>query len=233
MSAVLVSLFILGASVAALVVWVHGACQAIYTTRFEQDYSEPVARALQLQYASVRQALWKKEALGGKPALSERSESNGKRDPLGALQRDYQALTYLMRRISCSRSGPYSNKLRLLRLDFQLLRLATGALRLLSADAWRATLVDMTRVLEYFSQVTGQRLQASASLFAAVPAGGPGSTLLGICSYCRYVRTPAENSTEKWMPSESYQEKGGSTDVVLSHGICPECFDHLVRPTSA
>jgi hypothetical protein len=203
------------------VVWIHGACQAIYGTRFEQDYSASVVRALQLQFASVRQTLRTKEVPAGQ-----------QRDPVDALRRDYQALTYLMRRISCSRSGPYAAKLRLLRLDFQLLRLATGVLRLLSADAWRATLVDMTRVLEYFSQVTGQRLQASASLFAAVPAGGSAS-LLGICSYCRYVRTPVEESSEEWMPSESYQEMGGSTEVTLSHGICPECFDHLVKPTSA
>lgn len=221
MSAVLVSLFILAASLAALVVWIHAAGQAIYTTRFEQDYSASVARALQLQYASVRHALQTKAAPG-----------NPKLDPVDALQRDYQALTYLMRRISCSRSSPYANKLRLLRLDFQLLRLATTVLRLLSIDAWRATLADMTRVLEYFSQVTGQRLQASAALFAAVPAGGSGS-LLGICSYCRFVRTSAENEIEKWMPSESYQEMGGSTEVTLSHGICPECFDHLVKPASA
>jgi hypothetical protein len=218
----LTSVFILVASAAALAVWVHAACQAIHSARFAQDYSEPVARALQLQYAGVRQALLKKGAL-----------SDMKRNPMGSLEGDYRALTYLMRRVSCSRSGPYVNKLRLLRLDFQLLRLSAGALRLLSFEAWRATLADMTRVLEYFSQVAGQRLQASTSVFAAAPAGNAGAPLLGICSYCHYVRPPGEDSTEKWMKPDSYRDRGGTTTVVLSHGICPECFTHLVKPTSA
>jgi len=222
MSAVFISLFILGASVAALAVWVHAAGQAIDGVRFEQDYSAPVARALQLQYAGVRQAL-----------LSEGPISGMKRKLLAPLESDYRALTYLMQRVSCSRSGPYANKLRLLRLDFQLLRLSAAALRLVSPQAWRATLGDMTQVLEYFAQVAGQRLQASANVFAVAPVGSAGAPLLGICSYCHYVRSPAAGSAERWITSDSYRQRNGTTEVVLSHGICPDCFDHLVKPTSA
>ncbi len=94
-------------------------------------------------------------------------------------------------------------------------------------------LADMTQVLEYFTQVVGQRLQASMSVFTAVPAGGGSAPLLGMCSYCRYVRPATENSTEKWIPTDRYRQMGGTTGVVLSHGICPECFDHLVKPASA
>lgn len=222
MSAVFISLFILAASVAALAVWVHAACQAITGSRFEQDYSAPVARALQLQYAGVRQAL-----------VSDGPPSGMKQKLLASLESDYRALTYLMERVSCSRSGPYVSKLRLLRLDFQLLRLTAGALRLFSPQAWRATLGDMTRVLEYFAQVAGQRLQASTSMFAVVPAGSAGAPLLGICSYCHYIRSPEAGAAERWITSDSYRQKNGTTEVVLSHGICPDCFDHLVKPASA
>ncbi len=48
--------------------------------------------------------------------------------------------------------------------------------------------------------------------------------LLPICAYCRRIRDEADS----WMRLEQYITR--RTDAALSHGICPECYEHRVRP---
>lgn len=48
--------------------------------------------------------------------------------------------------------------------------------------------------------------------------------LLPICSYCKKIR----DDKNYWQQVESYLAERG--EVRFSHGICPECFDAVVRP---
>jgi phosphoserine phosphatase RsbU/P len=48
--------------------------------------------------------------------------------------------------------------------------------------------------------------------------------LLPICPKCKKIHTPQE----KWEPVESYIMK--RTDTLFSHGICPDCYERLMKP---
>lgn len=48
--------------------------------------------------------------------------------------------------------------------------------------------------------------------------------MLPICSYCKSIR----DDRNYWQQIESYLSK--RTDAVFSHGICPDCYEHHVRP---
>ena len=48
--------------------------------------------------------------------------------------------------------------------------------------------------------------------------------LLPICSYCKRVR----NDGDYWQQVESYISD--HSDARFSHGICPDCYDSVVRP---
>ena len=48
--------------------------------------------------------------------------------------------------------------------------------------------------------------------------------LLPICSYCKRVR----NDGDYWQQVESYVSD--HSDARFSHGICPDCYDSVVRP---
>ena len=47
--------------------------------------------------------------------------------------------------------------------------------------------------------------------------------LLPICSYCKQIRS----DDDSWMPVERYI--GGRTGAVMSHGICPTCYNTVVQ----
>ncbi|MFN4281706.1 MAG: hypothetical protein ACK4NA_03600 [Alphaproteobacteria bacterium] len=61
------------------------------------------------------------------------------------------------------------------------------------------------------------------------------SQILGMCSYCHDVTWPvgahAENKT--WISPEEYYRRLGPSDVVISHGICPSCYERVVRSNKA
>ncbi len=48
--------------------------------------------------------------------------------------------------------------------------------------------------------------------------------LLPICPKCKKIKTPQE----KWEAVESFIMK--RTDALFSHGICPECYESLMKP---
>jgi DNA-binding response OmpR family regulator len=48
--------------------------------------------------------------------------------------------------------------------------------------------------------------------------------LLPICSYCKRVR----NDGDYWQQVESYVSD--HSDARFSHGICPDCYENVVRP---
>ncbi len=51
--------------------------------------------------------------------------------------------------------------------------------------------------------------------------------LLPICAYCKKVR----NDQNYWQQVEAYL--GDHSDLVFSHGICPDCFEKFIRPELA
>jgi phosphoserine phosphatase RsbU/P len=51
--------------------------------------------------------------------------------------------------------------------------------------------------------------------------------ILPMCSYCRKVR----DDQNYWQKVDTYIS--AHTDVLFSHGICPECYDHVERELGA
>jgi len=52
------------------------------------------------------------------------------------------------------------------------------------------------------------------------------SGLLPICAYCKRIR-PADDSSY-WEQVEEYVARHSNAD--FSHGVCPDCYDRVVRP---
>ena len=48
--------------------------------------------------------------------------------------------------------------------------------------------------------------------------------LLPMCSYCKCVR----NDQDYWQQVETYLLE--HSDAQISHGVCPKCWDEIVRP---
>jgi glucose-6-phosphate 1-dehydrogenase len=46
---------------------------------------------------------------------------------------------------------------------------------------------------------------------------------LSICSYCKKMR----DTDESWVPIEHYLHR--HADVLLTHGICPECYAKIMK----
>ncbi|MFQ5662858.1 MAG: hypothetical protein ACE5HL_03400 [Terriglobia bacterium] len=147
MSPAVVSVFILVSSGILLLFWLRSACQSVLRERFEQDYSGDVAEANQLEFLAISKALADyPEDIGHYGGL------------LVALERDYEALTYLLRNAATVHVGQYSRTERLLIMDFQFLRLWVRLKRALGWRSWQSSLLEMTTILKYFSNVVGQRL---------------------------------------------------------------------------
>ena len=55
--------------------------------------------------------------------------------------------------------------------------------------------------------------------------------IITVCSYCLRLRNTENAGTGiEWLSPESYYHLGGSEHVRLSHGICPDCHDDIVKP---
>lgn len=157
MSATFVSIFILVSSVVLLLFWLRGACRSVLQQRFEHDYSAEVAEANQLEYLAIRKA------------LAEYPEEIADYGGLVAtLERDYEALTYLLRNAATVHVGQYTRSERLLILDFQVLRLWVRVKRLLGWPSWRSGLLEMATILDYFGNVVGHRLVTFPSRVSAL-----------------------------------------------------------------
>jgi DNA-binding response OmpR family regulator len=76
-------------------------------------------------------------------------------------------------------------------------------------DALAARLRVAERILRLSAQVT--RLEG----------------LLPICTYCKKIR----DERQRWQPLDLYVAH--RTDARFSHGICPECYEHVVEPMVA
>jgi hypothetical protein len=53
--------------------------------------------------------------------------------------------------------------------------------------------------------------------------------LLRICSYCSFCQL--DNGAETaWLPPDAYVARHGRQPAALTHGICPACYEAVVRP---
>ncbi len=150
MFATFISVFILLSSLAFLFSWLRAVSRAALRQTFERDYSADVAEASQLEFLAIRRAL-----------LEYPEEIADYSGVLTTLERDYEALTYLLRNAGTVHVGKYSRAERLLMLDFQLLRFWVRVQRLLGLQSWHSALLEMTSILQYFGNVMGQRLATS------------------------------------------------------------------------
>lgn len=151
MSVTVVSLFILGSSVLLLISWLRSACQTILKRPLERDYSEQVAQAHRLEFLAVGQTLT------ASPTV--RTEC---RELLFRLERDYDALTYLLRNAATFHIHRRLPGERLLLLNFRCLRWWACWQRFLSVRGCRGSLLEMVAILRYLGNVVGQRLAMRA-----------------------------------------------------------------------
>lgn len=76
------------------------------------------------------------------------------------------------------------------------------------------------RVAERTAQLEAKNQELTSALAQVKELRG----LLPICSYCKKIR----NDQDYWQNLESYL--GTRTNAQFSHGICPDCFDSVIKP---
>jgi hypothetical protein len=47
--------------------------------------------------------------------------------------------------------------------------------------------------------------------------------IITLCSFCQRVNRPATQGEGSWIDAEEYYRMGGTSDVRISHGLCPDC----------
>lgn len=57
--------------------------------------------------------------------------------------------------------------------------------------------------------------------------------ILRMCSYCQNVAPEHEAADSEWISAETYYRLGGTSNVRISHGICPACMTDRVEPLLA
>ncbi len=149
---VAVSVVILAGSGCMLLFWLHTALQTLVRGCAESKVSAEVAVANHLCYRVIRQAL-----------ETDPQQPGNAQACIAALERDYQALTYLLRNAATVTVGRYTGRERLLLIDFQLLRLAVRLQHGLNWPGWQTRLLEMSRILEYFGNTVGLRFEALAA----------------------------------------------------------------------
>jgi hypothetical protein len=55
---------------------------------------------------------------------------------------------------------------------------------------------------------------------------------VALCSFCHDVAWPigARQENQIWIAIEDYYRRGGLSEVVVSHGICPRCVERIITP---
>lgn len=89
------------------------------------------------------------------------------------------------------------------------------------------------RAVLYQSVVLEETPRPPMSLFEKIDrAGGSSADIptVTLCSYCHDVAWPIDAPARErhWIEPEEYYRRGGPSDVVVSHGICDECYDRLM-----
>jgi hypothetical protein len=63
-------------------------------------------------------------------------------------------------------------------------------------------------------------------------ASGAPRSIVRICSYCSNIAWPPGEAggSVVWISATEYYRRGGGDEVLLSHGICPDCHKRIVEP---
>jgi hypothetical protein len=147
------NILILAGSSLLLVFWLHAAVQALIRREAETPSVVELAEVNELNYLTIRRALQADPRMPGSPAPY-----------LVAVERDYEALTYLLRNAATLRVGHYTARQRLLLMDFQLLRVWVRVHQFLGWPGWQLRMLEMTNILDHFAGTVGRRLEAFARL---------------------------------------------------------------------
>lgn len=85
----------------------------------------------------------------------------------------------------------------------------------------------------YQSQVIDERVRVPVPFLVAnnYTKSYDDNDLASICSFCSRVAWPIgpERGERTWLTPDEYYAIGGSSQVVLSHGICPKCFSESAQ----
>jgi hypothetical protein len=210
-------LLILASALAFLLFWFRQTCQWLLRNRPPLEGEDDLLETARPPVRVFRQALRHRLA-----------DSADREVQLEALERDFRALRYLLRRTSSARLGSYTQAERMLILDFQLTRAALRVRALLRRPDGRAAFERLHDTLDYFTGVLQQRLRLAFDSFGPLPAFAGGAAHITVCSYCYHVRQPEAG---EWIAARRFQRAHGAGGMALSHGMCPDCYEHLVRPT--
>lgn len=137
----IVSVFILAFSAALFLFYLQATCEKILAREFAYALPDPIVEANSLQFPAVRKAL---EGANGTPDLGQLR---------AALECDCIALTYLLKN-AANKSGRLSAAERMLTVYFRALSSLTNVGK-------GTVLLKMTDVLQYFTNVLGERVRGA------------------------------------------------------------------------
>jgi hypothetical protein len=84
-----------------------------------------------------------------------------------------------------------------------------------------------TEYLLYQSTLLAVEQRPAIPLFGARAIGSNSPNALKVCSICGKVQWPEGTTAPdaEWIEPQEYYRRGGSEDVLLSHGFCSPCYE--------
>lgn len=150
-SCVLVSFLIIGISVLLFLYWFRYTCLLILSARTSRDYARQVAVANQLSFLDARRK------------LSEDSSLSRLHDLHRQLEKDYRLLTYLLSHGGVGYQSGKSIEMRILVIDYWIMRVWYFAVKKLSPMRARDALLEMSSIINHLANCMGERLALATS----------------------------------------------------------------------
>ena len=148
----LASVFIIGVSVLLFIYWFRYTCLLILNTKSNEGYAEQIAGANQLSFLEARDAL-----NAAKPDTLAKQSLDKVRS---SLARDYALLTYLLRHAGYNVDSQ-SFEQRMIRADFQFMRVWYAFVRIFSLQHARGALLEMVSIVDHLASTMGERVASS------------------------------------------------------------------------
>ncbi len=147
----LVSFLIIGVSVLLFLYWFRYTCVLILSARTSRDYARQVAAANQLSFLDARRR------------LSDDSSLASLSDLHRLLERDYRLLTYLLEHGGSGYESGKSIEVRILLIDYWIMRIWYVVIQKLSPARARDALVEMSSIINHLANSMGERLALASS----------------------------------------------------------------------
>ena len=148
---VLVSILIIGISVLLFLYWFRYTCLLILSARTSRDYARHVAVANQLSFIDARRK------------LTDDASLTRLNDLHSLLERDYRLLTYLLNHGGAGYQSGKSIEVRILQIDYWVMRIWYFAVQKLSPMRARDALLEMSAIINHLANSMGERLSVAAS----------------------------------------------------------------------